>query len=282
MSSSQASELGRKVGDDPEGVVTRLRCSSAGCDWLSGRWMLLGNGLSTAVEGGPSCAWTDADLALALDLLGVSKELRHLDDQTARLERLCAQARSGSHECVTELRQIVATEIAELDRRRDEAWEGVEQPQLQDWCSGLEIDPGPEGTRLRRYDLAADRLFRSAWTKLERLRKERGEPFIQRCEHGYAAGYAAPPDPRAVPIPEPVPPAPVPAPEPAPVPAPVSPESAGPSPARRDDPPVVLDFWAGGPPQTGVGLGSLLQNKTNLTPIRPANGGRAARRRNLP
>ena len=50
----EASELGRKLGDDPEGVVTRLRCSSAGCDWLIGRWMLLGNGLSTAVEGGPS------------------------------------------------------------------------------------------------------------------------------------------------------------------------------------------------------------------------------------
>ena len=61
-------------------------------------------------------------------------------------------------------------------------WEAVEEPRLQGWCSGLEIDLGPEGTRLRRYEAAADRLFRSAWTKLERLRKERGEPLIPRAE----------------------------------------------------------------------------------------------------
>jgi len=163
-----AAELGRRLGDDPKDAVTRLQRSSAGCDWLIGRWTLLGNGLSTAAEGGPGCTWTDADLALALDLLGRSAELRHLDDQAARLESLRAQARSGSDEGVTQLREIVAKEVAELERRREEAWEGVEQPRLQDWCSGLEIDLGPEGTRLRRYEMAADRLFRSAWTKLER------------------------------------------------------------------------------------------------------------------
>ena len=85
-----AAELGRRLGDDPEGAVTRLQRSSAGCDWLIGRWRLLGNGLSTAGEGGPCCTWTDADLALALDLLGLPAELRHLDDRTARLESLRA------------------------------------------------------------------------------------------------------------------------------------------------------------------------------------------------
>jgi len=267
-----AAELGRRLGDDPEGAVIRLKRSSAGCDWLIGRWRLLGNGLSTAAEGGPGCTWTDADLALALDLLGRPAELRHLDDRTARLESLRAQARSGSDEGVTELREIVAEEVAELERRREEAWEGVEQPRLQDWGSGLEIDPGPDGTRLRRYEAAADRLFRSAWTKLERLRKERGEPLIQRCERGFAAEHAARPDPPAVPVPEPVPPAP----------APVRPESAVPSPGRLDDPPPVLDFWIGSPPRPGISPGCLFQNKTNPTPSRPANGGRAARRRNLP
>ena len=75
-----AAELGRRLGDDPEVTVIRLRRSSAGCDWLIGRWTLLGNGLTTADEGGPGCTWTDADLALALDLLGRPAELRHLDD----------------------------------------------------------------------------------------------------------------------------------------------------------------------------------------------------------
>jgi len=255
-----AAEFGRRLGDDPEGAVIRLQRSSAGCDWLIGRLRLLGNGLSTADEGGPGCTWTDADLALALDLLGRPAELRHLDDWATRLEALRAQARSGSDEGVTELREILAKEVAELDRRREQAWEGVEQPRLQDCCSGLEIDLGPDGTRLRRYEMAADRLFRSAWTKLERLRKERGEPLIHRCESGFAAVHAPRPDPPAVPLSEPVPPA----------------------PARLDDPPPVLDFWIGGPPRPGISPGSLFQNKTNPTPIRPATGGRAARRRNLP
>ena len=100
---------------------------------------------------------------------------------------------------MTELREIIAEEVAELEERREEAWEGVEEPRLQDWRSGLEMDLGPEGTRLRRYEMAADRLFRSAWTKLERLRKERGEPLIPRCERGFAAEPAARPDPPAVP-----------------------------------------------------------------------------------
>ncbi len=303
-----AAELGRRLGDDPEGAVIRLKRSSAGCDWLIGRLRLLGNDLSTAAEGGPGCTWTDADLALALDLLGRPAELRHLDDQAARLESLRAQARSGSDEGVTELRGIIAEEIAELERRREEVWEGVEQPRLQDWCSGLEIDLGPEGTRLRRYEMAADRLFRSAWTKLERQRKERDEPLIQRYECGFAAEHAARPDPPAEPLSEPVPPAPAPVrpesavpapapvrpesavPAPAPVrpesavpaPAPVRPESAVPAPAGLDDPPTVLDFWIGGPPRPGISPGCLFQNKTNPTPSRPANGGRAARRRNLP
>ena len=193
-----AAELGRRLADDPEAVVVRLRRSSAGCDWLIGRWTLLGNGLSTADEGGPGCTWTDADLALALDLLGLPAELRHLDDRPGRLESLRAEARSGSDEAVAELREIVAEEVAELEERDEEAWDGIEQPRLQDWRSGVEIDLGPEGTRLRRYEAAADRLFRSAWTKLERLRKERGQPLIPRRER------------MAAPEPAPRPPAPPP------------------------------------------------------------------------
>jgi len=120
--------------------------------------------------------------------------------------------------------------------------------------------------------MAADRLFRSAWTKLERLRKESGEPFIQHCEPGFAAEHTARPAPPAVPISEPVPRAP----------APVRPESAVPAAARLDDSSPVLDFWIGGPPRPGINPGCLFQNKTNPTPSRPAHGGRAARRRNLP
>ena len=192
-----AAELRQRLADAPEAVVVQLQRSSAGCDWLIGRWTLLGNGLSTAGEGGPRCAWTDADLALALNLLGRSPELRHLNDWTHQLDSLRAQASSGSDEAVTELRKIIAEEVAELERQFEETWEGVEQPQLQDWRSGMQIDLGPEGTRLHRYEAAADRLFRSAWTKLERLRKDRDEPLIPHSERRYAPQHAAPPAPPA-------------------------------------------------------------------------------------
>jgi hypothetical protein len=173
-----AAEVGRRLRDDPEGAVNRLRSSSAGCEWLIDRWTLLGNGLTTGDGDGPGCTWTDANLALALDLLGRSAELRHLDPRTRRLERLHAQARAGSAEGVTGLREIIAEEVAALERRREEVWDGVERPRLQNWHSGLDIDLGPDGTRLHRYEAAAHRLFRSAWTKLEKIRKERGESLM--------------------------------------------------------------------------------------------------------
>ena len=109
------------------------------------------------------------------------------------MESLRAQARSGSSEAVAELRQIIAEEVSELEERGEEAWNEIEEPQLQDWRSGLSLDLSKEGERLHRYEAAADRLFRSAWTKLERIRKERGEPLIHRSAHM--------PSPRACPFP---------------------------------------------------------------------------------
>ena len=198
-----AAGLGRRLADDPERVVIRLRRTSAGCGWLTGRWALLGNGLATAEEGGPGCTWTDADLALALDLLGLPAGLRHLDDRTHLLESLRAEARSGSEGAVAELRELIAGVVAELEERDEEAWADIERPRLEGWRAGVEIDLGPEGERLHRYEMAADRLFRSAWTKLERLRKEHGLPLIPRRESMAAPEPAprppAPPPPRGSP-----------------------------------------------------------------------------------
>ena len=50
-----AVELGHRLGEDPEAAVAQLKRTSAGCDWLIGRWRLLGNGLSAAEDGGPDC-----------------------------------------------------------------------------------------------------------------------------------------------------------------------------------------------------------------------------------
>jgi hypothetical protein len=254
-----AIELGRRLGEDSEGVVARLKQTSVGCDWLVGRWRLLGNGLKTAEDGGPGCIWTDADLALAVDLLGRPKALRHLDERAGGLESLREQARAGSAEAVADLREIIEDEVAGLEERGEETFEEIERPRLCAWREGLEIDLGAEGTRLRRYEAAANRLFRSAWTKLEQLRKERGEPLMPGPDYGFA------PEP-AAPALEQAPPAATPA----------RPEVVFPGPALGGAPAApVVDFWVGGSPRLGMNSLGARRDKTNPAPGRHGKGGRA-------
>jgi hypothetical protein len=260
-----AIELGRRLGEDPEAAVALLKRTSAGCDWLAGRWRLLGNGLKAAGDGGPGCIWTDSELALAVDLLGRPAGLRHLDERAGRVESLCAEARSGSAGAVAELRKMVDNEIATLEEQSEEMFEGIERPQLCNWRAGLDIDLGAEGTRLRRYEAAADRLFRSAWRKLESLRKERGEPLMPGAECGYAPKPAAPCDLPASPPPAKSPPAA----------APALPEAVFPGPALRGAPAAtVLDFRVGGQPRPGLKPGVSSRDKTNPAPGRHAKRGR--------
>jgi hypothetical protein len=241
---------------------------------MVGRWGLLGNGLKTAEEGGPACIWTDADLALAVNLLGRPMELRHLDRWPGRLESLRARARAGSAEAVAELRGIIDKEVAALEKRGEETWERLERPRLLHWQAGVEVDLGAEGTRLRRYEAAADRLFRSAWRKLEQLRKERGEPLMP----GPDCGFAPAPEPAARCAP---PAAPPPAKTP-PAATPARPEVVFPGPSLRGAPAApVLDFSVGGLPRPGMSRGDSSRDKTNPAPGRHARGGRVERLGNL-
>ena len=79
------------------------------------------------------------------NLLGRPAELRHLDEWAGRLESLRAEARSGSEEAVAELREILEGEVAELEERSEETWEGIERPRLQDLAGGTGDRPGARG-----------------------------------------------------------------------------------------------------------------------------------------
>jgi hypothetical protein len=166
---------------------------------------------------------------------------------------------------VAELRQIIEDEVAGLEERSEEVWEEIERPRLCAWQAGVEIDLGAEGTRLRRYEAAAGRLFRSAWRKLEGLRKERGEPLMPGPERGLAPEPAAPCASIAAPPPAPAPPAATPA----------RPEVVFPAPSLRGEPAAtVLDFWVGGSPRPGNISGQPSRDKANPAPSRHAKGGR--------
>ena len=267
-----AVELGRRLGDDPEAAVAQLKRTSAGCDWLIGRWRLLGNGLSTAEEGGPDCS-------VDRRRPGAGPGPARPAEGTAPPGRVAGLAGVAPRRGPVGLggsRGRIAGDHRDAGRRAgsadEEVWEEIEQPRLRDWQAGVEIDLGAEGTRLRRYEAAADRLFRSAWRKLERLRKERGEPLMPRTERGPAPEPAARATrPRRRPPPAPPPAA-----------APARPEAVFPELSLLGDPAApVLDFWVGGPPRPGMNSGNSSRDKTNPAPGRHAKGGRAGLPGNL-
>jgi len=65
-----AEEMGAKLARDPARFAGRLQATLQGCEWMIDRWGRLGRILEA------KGAWTEAQTALALDLLGVPKDLR--------------------------------------------------------------------------------------------------------------------------------------------------------------------------------------------------------------
>ena len=264
-----AVELGRRLGDDPEAAVAQLKRSSAGCDWLIGRWRLLGNGLSTAEEGGPGCTWTDADLALALDLLGRPRELRHLDEWPGRLESLRAEARSGSD-------GGRGRAAGDRRRRRSPSWRrGMRRCGRGSRSRGCGLAGGGGDRPGGRGDAAA--ALRGGGRSAVPLGLEEAGAAAEGARRAADAAVrtrAPPPSPPRGPTRPPCrPPRRLPRP---PAPARARARRPGRSSLLGDPAATVLDFWVGGPPRPGISPGIPSQNKTNPTPGQPAGGGRAA------
>ena len=146
------------------------------------------------------------------------------------------------------------------DARCEEAWEGDEELRLQIWRSGLEMDLGPEGTRLRRYDGGRSAVplgLDQAGAAAEGARRAVDLPA--RCRAGRE------PQPRGPSHP--------PAGSESPRPRPRLRSDRGAPPRSRSRPagePPVLDFWIGGPSQP-TGPGNIhSRDKTNPTPSQPA------------
>jgi len=140
-----AEVLGRTLARRPSLVVGKLRKTRQGCDWLLARWRGLADLLDRVGE------WTEAQTALAFDLLGTPRELRDglpqpsrdaLDREVAGLERLCAEA------------------IDELDDLEREAAE-----------RGEPVEPDGPFMRLRRDEAASLRRYQWARNRLKDLRR---------------------------------------------------------------------------------------------------------------
>jgi len=126
----QAAELVEGLPRHPEMNSHKLRRTPQGCGILTGRWQALGRLLAKAGS------WTDPQRSLALDLMGVSPDLRDagLTELDLPLDEDTSEATRAQKVVERELKQLQALadspELAELDRDDRERVLLLEQPLL--------------------------------------------------------------------------------------------------------------------------------------------------------
>ncbi|CAN5890918.1 hypothetical protein BH23PLA1_BH23PLA1_34150 [soil metagenome] len=146
---AEAEALGDKIARRPGRIAAELRTTHQGCDWLLGRW----KGLAKALD--RRATWDDDQRQLALDLLGIPRELR-ADHPCADPETPAEQLEELIRRETRALRLLIQHELADRDEfARDLAGRG------------LSYDMTPTAERLRKYEMASERTF---FRSLDRLR----------------------------------------------------------------------------------------------------------------
>lgn len=139
---ADAAQLGARLSRDPDRVVSSLRRSVAGLEWLLSRWQSLADCLET--DG----SWDDAQRRLCLDLMQIPDEFRSSDFTML------------AHLPLDELRDLVREQIDGLDSLHDSASRlDLANRSLAE--IGLPTSEGSELSRLRRYEASLWRRFRS-------------------------------------------------------------------------------------------------------------------------
>jgi hypothetical protein len=174
-----AEETAAGLSKRPALVCRRLRQTAQGCEWLLNRWRVLGAILE---EGG---AWTEAQAALAADLLGIDPAFRDVPVVGPGDE-------AG----------LVAEQVASLQSYKDRVLDGLDASEREAAERGLPVATSRALERLRRYEAACFR--RLQWA----------EKLLPRQSREPVAAEAVRIAPAPAPVPSPPPPAPPPAPEP--------------------------------------------------------------------
>ena len=144
--------LARRMKKHPAEVALKLSTTSAGCDWLIGRWeWLLGK-----LDDGE--AWTKADRSLAQDLLGIEPSFRR--------KRKGAKPPEGD-DLAAHRREVAEAEIERLKIRKYERLDDLDAEQRDCMIHGLDIRGIPELNRFRRYENASLRKIEWALRVLE-------------------------------------------------------------------------------------------------------------------
>ncbi|WZO96258.1 hypothetical protein EP7_003247 [Isosphaeraceae bacterium EP7] len=155
---AEAAKLGKTLAGCPDEVAPKLSTSSAGCDWMLVRWQALGKVLEKTGD------WSEPQRSLAMDLMGVSAEVREMDNPLDP---------SDGDALMSHLRELVESEIDGLLMRREEALDAIDDDLREATSMGLIAVDDPTLVLLRRYETASFR--RQRWA-LDMLHKGRQKP----------------------------------------------------------------------------------------------------------
>jgi hypothetical protein len=181
-----ADELGARLAKQPALIARRLRRTRQGCGWLLERWMAL----AALLRGGRD--WTDAQRALALDLLGTAGELR---DGPTRLDPPGVEG--------LELRAarlaVVEAEVAALEALRDEALADLDESERTAAEMGFSPEPDRAILIVMRYESASSR--RMLWALNQLRGRKRPEAVAEPSRPRPASPLTSPPSPGPVDLP---------------------------------------------------------------------------------
>jgi len=135
-----AEDLGASLGKAPATVARRLRATRQGCDWLLSRWVGLGRVLE--VKGG----WDEAQTRLALDMLGIPKELR-----------------DGPTPLDGDRSALIQAQVGPLEALRADALDELDEHDRAAAAVGLGRDTDKALALVRRYEAAS--LRRMQWAQ---------------------------------------------------------------------------------------------------------------------
>jgi hypothetical protein len=154
-----AEVLAGGLAKKPSLVSRQLRQTPQGCDWLIERWETLGRILEIKGD------WSEAQEALALDLLGTPLELR---DGPTRLDPHSPEDDVRAHRAA-----LVADKIERLNEARETYLIDLDDRERAAAELGLAAEIPAPLARLRRYASTCERRFRWALTQLGRARRAR-------------------------------------------------------------------------------------------------------------
>ena len=161
----------RSLASRPAETAMALASSSPGCDWLIDRWKMLGHALDS--HGG----WTEAQQALAFDLLGIDSDLRELPSPLDDVD---------GPEGLAFRFELVENQLGRLMDRKEGVLDAIEAEMRAAVMQGLDVVADPTLALIRRYETASLRRMRWAMGLLNKGKapasgqaQEVAEPAIQ-------------------------------------------------------------------------------------------------------